>query len=278
MTLSPSSLGVLPEPPGERQPADGTVRVWADLPAMIDVVWAALTEREGFGRWFGDLDGPLREGGSARIAFGDGDFFDVEQIRLDPPGHLSYAWRFQGIGPVDRIDWRLTSHENGCRLVVLDEEPERSADGVLRMREGWLDFLGRLQHYLTTGHEARYDWSREIEVNVELAADARTIQSRWLALERSRRWLVQVLAPEASLTDIVVTPGQLTFSLRAPGWLAATSCQVDLQRRRDGTLMALRHAGWDAIGADGLNQRRAYCQRWIAALTDLRDLASQEVS
>jgi len=278
MTLSPPSLGVLPDPPGASQPADRTIRVWADLPTPIDVVWAALTEREAFGRWFGDLDRPLRQGGSARIEFGDGDFFDVEHIRMDPPGHLSYTWRFQGIGPVDWIDWRLSPRENGCRLVVTDEEPERSAEGVLRMREGWLDFLGRLQHYLTTGREARYDWSRDIEASVEVPADAETIQSRWLDSERSRRWLAPVLAPETSITDVALAHRRLSFSLRAHGWLAATSCQVDLQPRQAGTLVALRHAGWDEIGDDGLNQRRAYCQRWIEALEQLRNLASHDAS
>jgi uncharacterized protein YndB with AHSA1/START domain len=278
MTLSPPSLGVLPDPPGKYLPADGTVRVWADLPSSIDVAWAAVTDREAFGRWFGDLDRPLREGGSARIAFGDGDCFDVEQIRLDPPGHLSYTWRFQGIGPVNWIDWRLAPREDGCRLIVCDDEPERSTDGVLRMREGWLDFLGRLQRYLSTGHEARYDWSRDIEASVEVAADAETLRARWLDSEGRRHWLVPLLAPETAMSDVDLTPRRLTFSLRAPGWRAATSCAVELQPRRAGTQVAIRHGGWDGIGPDGLNQRRTYCQRWIAALTHLRVLVGQDAS
>jgi uncharacterized protein YndB with AHSA1/START domain len=105
------------------------VSVLLDVPLVE--VWQALTEPQRVARWFGTLTGALRPGTSVRLDFGDGDFFTLEIIQLDPPYLLQYAWRFLGIGPLNTITWQVAPRDKGCQVTVTDSEPERSHEAAL---------------------------------------------------------------------------------------------------------------------------------------------------
>jgi uncharacterized protein YndB with AHSA1/START domain len=270
---------------------EGTVEVGVRLRAAPDTVWAALTDPLNFGQWFGDLAAPLQPGSPTSITFGDGDMFAVENVRLAPPHRLAYDWRFHGIGPLDSITWQILPRADGCRLVVTDRETARTPEAVLRMRTGWLDFLGRLQHFLTTGQRARYDWSHEIEASVECDADVVTAWQRLVQPPHVPGWLAALDGPEpghdraagrpAAWTSETVAgatwaPFQLDLRFAEPGWLAPTRCRLMAEERHTGTLLTLYHAGWEAVSNDlnvAREQRRLYCARWIAALQDARRVA-----
>jgi uncharacterized protein YndB with AHSA1/START domain len=281
-------VAATPLPSGQRVPTDpsgagraGTVEVSVRLRAGPSEVWAALTDPAQFGQWFGDLAGPLAPDRATSIAFGDGDMFAVENVQLDRPSRIAYDWRFQGIGPLDRIAWQIIPRADGCRLVVTDREPERSPEGVHRMRTGWLDFLGRLQRFVLTGERARYDWSREIEAGIECDVDLVTAWRRLVQPPALPAWLAG-LAPARTdggpgfVSEATWAPFQVTLQVAEPGWDAPTRCRVMAEERRSGTLLTVVHAGWGAVSADldvAREHRRRYCARWIAALQDARRVA-----
>src|SRR5688500_2003004 len=99
---------------------DGAVDGSAQVSAPFDKVWQSWTDAAVVAQWFGDLSGDLKSGGSARLDFGDGDFFDLDSIALSPPNVIEYDWKFLGIGPTDSITWQIEPNEGGCRVTVED--------------------------------------------------------------------------------------------------------------------------------------------------------------
>src|SRR5437899_740788 len=85
--------------------ASSEVSVIISVKASSWEVWRALTEPHRVSSWFGTLETGLRVGKTNRLVFGDGDFFVLEVLHMDPPHSLQYAWRFLGIGPQDTITW-----------------------------------------------------------------------------------------------------------------------------------------------------------------------------
>src|ERR1051325_7005653 len=138
--------------------APGTVEITRALSASATTAWRALTDPEVVAKWFGTLTAPFRGGEDARLEFGDGDYFLLHTLRIDPPSLLQYSWRFLGIGPLDTITWRITARGDGCLVTVTDTEPDRSPEAALLLRTGWMDFTGRLEEFLSRGLPTRYPW------------------------------------------------------------------------------------------------------------------------
>jgi len=156
---STASVEKLPEPVAD-SPVPGTARVSVLAAGSVQEVWAALTERDEVRRWFGDLSASLSPGGSYRLDFGDGDCFEIHDVAVQPPHHLTYQWRFLGTGPRNAIGWSIEPIGQRCRVTVTDGEPHRSQRGVAEMIEGWTDFLRRLRDYRETGETTRYAWRK----------------------------------------------------------------------------------------------------------------------
>jgi uncharacterized protein YndB with AHSA1/START domain len=269
--------------------APGTVVVGVEVRAPVDVVWRSLTDSAVVASWFGDLSRELTPGGSSRLDFGDGDFFDIEAVKIDAPEALQYRWRFLGIGPQDTVTWRLEPAGNSCRVTVTDSEPERSHEAAMMLREGWLDFTSRLVEFHATGKSARYDWRRELDVGVDIpGACAETLptlstpeaQSHYLPFEAPLRSGATAEISDGmqpglfSISDVQwQSRNEVEFKLSGDGWIAPTVCRIDLIPRLKGLLLNVSHNGWERISPDPaiqLQQRRRFCEHWIAALKRAR--------
>jgi uncharacterized protein YndB with AHSA1/START domain len=262
----------------------GTVQVSVFIPAPLDMLWSAITQRDEVRKWFGDLSADLRPGGAARLDFGDGDFFEIADAALDPPRVLQYRWRFLGTGPSNAIKWLNVAEDGGVRVTVTDHEPNRTAATVDELTEGWTDFLRRLQVYGASGQNTRYTWRHQFDGSIELAAPP-PAAARLFAADGQGLWLPWKgnIAPEAVVTMIDhaapkefkigqvnrPTPLALHFGFGCDQWLSPTNCELQIQPLPQGSLLVVSHGGWKGI-SDGDAERGAQRQRfgelWTAAL------------
>lgn len=270
----------------------GTVEVSLSLPVPPARALEALTEPAAVACWFGELTPGLRPRGAARLDFGDGDFFALSDIHLAPPRAVEYRWRFLGTGPLDTVRWRVAPHADGCTVTVNDTEPFRSPEAVAMLREGWLDFTGRLAGFLTTGQPTRYDWRRELDGSAELpCAPAKAgrlladdeAQSAWLPFGVPLTEGVEFTPPDGLLPRTFVVrrlrregSSAASFEIASEGWLSHTECSLELTEHGPHSLLVFSHTGWEGISrdpAEQLAQRQRFCALWVAALERARALA-----
>jgi len=270
------------------EPNAGTVHLTVVVNAPLRKAWNALTNPDAIGSWFASLSAPLRQGGSAVLDFGDGDVFTLEGIHLTPPQLAQYTWRFLGIGPPEVIRWRLAERGEACAVTVADTEDERPAEGVAVLREGWSDFLTRLDQFLTTGKPTRYDWRREFDGSVVLPCNRPAAWSmlmepgigRWLQLDgkilESGTHLVLADQGPSGFEVAAVTwqpPDQVSFEVHHPGGSCPTRCQLRVSDRGTASSLSVNHTGWEGLTPDPQEpprQRRCFSRFWIEALTQAR--------
>lgn len=267
----------------------GTVQVSVFIPAPLDTVWTAITQRDEVRKWFGDLSADLKPGGMVRLDFGDGDFFAITGVALDPPRVLRYRWRFLGTGPSDAIEWLNVPEDGGVRVTVTDHEPNRTAAMVDELTEGWTDFLRRLQVYGASGQNTRYTWRRQFDGSIELAAEPPAAAALLFAADGQGHWLPWTgnIVPDANvtMTDRAApnefrigsvdraTPLTLNFAFGCPQWLFPTNCELKIQPLPQGSLLVVSHSGWEGISdsdAERGAQRQRFGELWIAALRRAR--------
>lgn len=275
----------------------GTVEVTISVDASPAEVWKALTDPLIVAKWFGNLSSPFVEGQATRLDFDDGDFFGIETIRLDPLSTIQYSWRFLGIGPLDLITWKISPGESGCLVTVLDEEPGRTMEDALSLREGWLDFTSRLRRFLKSGKSSRYSWRRELDVSIELKADSKAAWPLLFETESLSDWLpVDAVAIESGahlklddqadpsafeITNArILAPSQIEFDLSSTDWLNPTRCALSIFPRTEGSLLGVSHNGWEEIKkgrAYQKGQRQRFCNFWIAALERAREIVKMKL-
>jgi uncharacterized protein YndB with AHSA1/START domain len=275
----------------------GVVKVTVQVSAPFDKVWQSLTDADVVAHWFGDLSSDLKSGGSARLDFGDGDFFELDSIALSPPNVIEYDWKFLGIGPTDSITWLIEPNESGCRVTVEDVEPGRTREAAMALREGWLDFTSRLVAFHATGHNARYDWRHDLDVGLPIRGTAQQVwvslfapdaQTQWLPFKSSIEWgacaaVVDGATPETICFDQVTwQPAQRAeFQVRSDKWNKPTTCRIELTARNDDTLVYVSHNGWEYISDDRdeqLKQRKRFCELWIESLKQASRIAEASLS
>jgi uncharacterized protein YndB with AHSA1/START domain len=274
-----------PAPQGEA-PGGGVVRVSVLVPGTPEDAWRVLTERDSVACWFGDLSETLRPGGTHRLDFGDGDFFAVDNVVLDPPHRLAYCWRFLGTSPMDSIAWSIEPEGDACCCVtVADTEPSRTPAGCDEMIEGWTDFLQRLQDHCVTGQNTRYAWREEFGGSIELAVGPQGAVERLFSPAGQHHWLPwsgDSIASGAIVTmmdgaeptrfrigNVEKSLATLRFTLTSSAWRAATDCRIELQPWPSGSLLVIAHTGWPAIdtrAAEQATQRARFSTLWIEAL------------
>jgi uncharacterized protein YndB with AHSA1/START domain len=268
------------------------VMVTREVSASAAEVWDALTDPRILSQWLGALTAPLVEGQSTRLDFGDGDFFDLQDIVLDRPYRLQYTWRFLGIGPQDTITWNIDPGKDHCQVTVTDDEPARTEEASLQLRKGWLDFSKRLKDYLAKGRSTRYSWRRDFEGSIELEGNREHIwdllfqnevQYQWLPLDRGvldvgAHFVVNDSAEPSMLraAEVVWNPrASVSFKLTHPDWLHPTRCTLELSPRGHNTILNVSHNNWKTISSDKAyqkQQRQRFSQLWIATLQRARNL------
>ncbi|NCS31421.1 hypothetical protein B1L04_02905 [Microcystis aeruginosa KW] len=283
-SASEARVGVSPDPS----------RVIVTLATSVSAaqVWQALTETSSVAMWFGSLTAELRPGSPARLDFGDGDFFTLDDIQLNPPYGLQYTWRFLGIGPKDAITWRIIPQDAGCLVTVSDDEPERALELSQDLQEGWLDFIQRLERFLTTGQVTRYDWRREFEASLELPDRLPDIWDSLFDTQEQAHWLPLADTPLASdahfeiddgldptrwqITEVLWNPPtSVQFQLSCPDWRQFTRCYLELFPRPQTTLLRVKHLGWEGISRneqEAKRQRQRFSELWIKTLQQARQI------
>ena len=271
--------------------APGTVQVTRAVSASVGEVWRALTEPAIVARWFGDLTSRLRVGETTRVEFGDGDFFLLQPMRIEPEALLQYAWRFLGTGPLDIITWHIVGTDQGSLVTVTDFERERTREEALVLRKGWMDFTHRLEKFLRKGKPTRYPWRHEFEGSTELPGSPERIwdrlfydspQARWLPINGTLQSGATFKVDDGSEPSVLKIsnleldyPSNVQFDLGHEAWLHPTSCNINLGRRERDTTLTVSHNGWEATSLDADYQKRQrirFCDLWVALMVRAREL------
>lgn len=119
-----------------------------------EVVWAAITEPEQLGRWFGssaELD--LRAGGEGSFTWEDhGVTTRVTIEEVEPPVRFAYRWEPGGAnegGPTTLVEFRLEEVPGGTRLTLVESGFSQFGAQSRQGNEfGWDSELGDLRAFL----------------------------------------------------------------------------------------------------------------------------------
>lgn len=259
------------------------VEVSVDLPVSEREAWRALTRPEQVSCWFGDLDATGSGSSEPRLDFRDGDYFTLQPLLVSPPHHLSYRWRFLGIGPPATVDWHVVPTQGGCSVIVRDTDPHRSPNEADALGGGWLDFMGRLSRFVVGGENSRYALRHTLDGNIELSAEP---EAAWITLftgGRIPQWLPlegETLSPgihlhfspalAARVSSVAESPPRgVQFQLQYESWMKPMECELSLTPRRNGSLLTFRQSGGDAFCLCGgclAPRRRRFVEFWRAAL------------
>ena len=274
-----STQGIAQAPP---------VRVRARIPAPVDRVWAALAEPGRLACWFGAVEAPWKPGGTGRITFGDGDFFAVTVLRVEPRRLIELDWSFLGVGPVQRVRWLLHADDHGTDVVMEDHDPARRPAETQQMVAGWTDFIGRLAGYVRTGAATRYAWREEIDGSVDLPGHWRPLELaqlyRWLPIASdgfTPRWFFVVDADGPRRFAIekwrLVENHRVTYWVEIPEATARTLAEIVVTPQPDGQRLRFTHLGWRDLGLPDQRARTLRCRfadAWTAAIAQPRQLAA----
>ncbi|HWO61590.1 MAG TPA: SRPBCC family protein [Umezawaea sp.] len=98
-----------------------------DISAPVEKVWAAITEAEHLGTWFGDAGATvdLRPGGRITLSWKDHPTAVAVVEKVEPTAYLSYRWsgplhEEPGEGNSTLIEFTLHPIEEGTRLRVVE--------------------------------------------------------------------------------------------------------------------------------------------------------------
>jgi uncharacterized protein YndB with AHSA1/START domain len=118
-----------------------------------EVVWAAITEPEQIGRWFGtsaELD--LRPGGEGSFYWEHLDVTTSVTVEaVEPPARFAYRWEPGGSegGPTTLVEFRLEEIPGGTRLTLIESGFSQFGPESWQGNElGWDAELGELRVFL----------------------------------------------------------------------------------------------------------------------------------
>lgn len=140
------------------------------FPAAVEDVWAAITESQRLGRWFGTWTGDPSTG-QVRLRW---DFEDdvaeetyvIEACRA--PHHLRVRNLSDDPGQVWTLDLRL--HEEAGRTVLVFAQVLTQTLPVTDVGPGWEYYLDRLVDSITTGEVSTRGWDGYLDLSPEYAA------------------------------------------------------------------------------------------------------------
>ena len=232
------------------------------LQASWEHCWHCLATPAIVAEWFADTD-LIAPGHRVVFDFGDGDFFAGCVTDCEPPSALRLTWRFWDIGPSYDIAYVLSPLGRATEVSVIDRGSD-GPDEVGSLREGWEDFLTRLQTRAETGEPCRYRWSESLGGTC-FAEDVPELRAR---LADAGWW--QRCFPGGR-----VTLGGDTRSYRLqfsePGWGGVvTAAHVRFEGHLGRACLRASHGGWTALPHDTqVGIRRRYAGLWRDLLVSI---------
>jgi uncharacterized protein YndB with AHSA1/START domain len=236
------------------------------VPGPVENCWKYLSDPRLVSEWFADTD-QIELQRSVHFAFGDGDYFSGTIVEVEEPTFIRLTWKFMNLGAFSEISFFLCPLKRNTEVTVVDRG-EYTAEGVTDLREGWGDFLSRLERRIRTGENSRYRWSPDICIGALVQCDSLSL----LRTLRDLSWW-RAIFPESVHT--VLTESDDDDSVQAifeqPAWSGRqTQAVVEITRKRHGIGVSVKHTGWAGLPQDlQLDARRQFAALWQEALLKL---------
>jgi uncharacterized protein YndB with AHSA1/START domain len=230
----------------------------------VSRVWDCLTKPELISKWFANTE-RLAPGEEFKFDFGDGDYFAGRVLELEEPTFLRLKWRFWEVGPEFEIRFSLFPLEAGIEVSVQDRGALTVGEAY-GLREGWDDFLSRLDQFAVTGRCARYQWSQTIGATALLSgrAQAQLAELRDEAWWRSR-------FPTSAMTMSCDEGSSISLRFRDVAWgPVETEAIVTVDSLADAKTVEVSHQGWTGLAPERqIAERRRFAARWREVLRSL---------
>jgi uncharacterized protein YndB with AHSA1/START domain len=242
------------------------------VPGDVGHCWRFISDPRLVSEWFADTD-HIGLKGPVHFAFGDGDFFTGTILEFEEPTFMRLEWKLMGVGAQSDVSFFLCPLDGRTEVTVLDRG-EYTTQAVEELREGWRDFLSRLERRITTGENSRYRWRLGDGDGPDISIEA-LVQCDKLSIVRTLRdvfWW-QGAFPHSHPSSL--KPGRGDGSVQAifqeAEWSGQqTEATVEIAARRDGLGVSVVHTGWTKLPQDlQLDARRRYAALWQNALLKL---------
>lgn len=236
------------------------------VPGDVGSCWRYISDPRLVSEWFADTE-QIRLKEPVQFAFGDGDYFVGTVLEFEEPTFIRLVWKFMGVGARSDISLFLCPLEDKTEVTVLDRG-EYTPRAVKELREGWCDFLSRLERRITTGENSRYRWSPDIRIGAVVQCDK-------LSIVRTLRDISWWRDAFPHSDAVLLMPGGGDESVRAifqeAEWSGRqTEATVEIEARRDGLGVSVMHTGWADPPLDiQLEARRRWAALWQQALVKL---------
>jgi len=236
------------------------------IPGDAGRCWQYLTDPRLLSQWFADSD-QVKLLEPVQFAFGDGDFFAGTILELEEPTYIRLAWKFMNVGSPSDISLFLCPLDGKTEVTVLDRG-EYTPRAVQELREGWRDFLSRLERRITTGENSRYLWSPDISIGAVVQCDKRVI----VRTLRDASWWRDAF-PKSTPALLITGHGDESVQaiFQEAEWSGRQAkATVEIAARRDGLGVSVMHTGWADLPVDiQLDERRRFAGLWQNALLKL---------
>lgn len=236
------------------------------LAVPLEEAWSLVSEPAHLEQWFADVE-ELAPEKAFRFEFGDGDAFYGQVVDWRPPRRLHLEWRFLDVGPRFQILILLNPMGGSGTEVTVVDQGALSVVELESLREGWSDFLQRLEHYAASGERTRYAWSESIGLGGLLPVHEDGFQVPELA---------DVSWWRARFDDAMVEPigrsgSSLELEIRDARWDGVTTrAEVSVEGLECGVYIGVVHRGWPALPErQQLPERRRFVELWRRALAEL---------
>jgi uncharacterized protein YndB with AHSA1/START domain len=241
------------------------------VPGDAGHCWRYVSDRRLLSEWFADTDRiKLKE--PVQFAFGDGDFFDGTVLEFEELTFIRLVWKFMGVGAVSDVSFFLCPVDGKTEVTVLDRG-EYTTRTVALLREGWRDFLSRLERRITTGENSRYRWriADGDGPGISIEAVVQCDKLLMVGILRDVSWWRDAF-PQST---VLLMPGRDDESVQAifqeADWSGQqTKATVEIEARRDGLGITVTHTGWTQLPPDiQLDARKRLAALWQKALLKL---------
>ena len=236
------------------------------VPGDAGHCWRYLSDPRLVSEWFADTD-QIRLNHPVQFAFGDGDYFAGTILEFEEPTFIRLVWKFMNVGAASDISLFLCPLEDKTEVTVLDRG-EYTPRAVKELREGWRDFLSRLERRIATGENSRYRWTADICIGAVVQCDK-------LSIVRSLRDISWWRDAFPHSNPVLLMPDRGDESIQAifqeAEWAGRqTEATVKIGARRDGLGISVMHTGWAELPLDiQLDARRRLATLWQHALLKL---------